>query len=62
MSIPKPPRARSPLTLPEGHAFGAFWPDVVTIPIQARHLQYHWNGERASRWFEYGADRWHDLT
>ena len=30
---------------PEGHCVAAFWPDVVGIPVQGRHLSYHWDGE-----------------
>lgn len=29
----------------EGECFAAFWPDVVTIPVQGDHYAYHWNGE-----------------
>ena len=30
---------------PGGACIGAFWPDVVTLPRQADHYRYHWNGE-----------------
>lgn len=29
-----------------GQCIGAFWPDVVTIPVQGGHFCYHWNGAR----------------
>jgi hypothetical protein len=29
-----------------GSCIGAFWPDVVGIPLQGRHHSYHWNGSR----------------
>jgi RES domain len=29
---------------PEGECVAAFYPDVVSIPKQGRHLAYHWNG------------------
>ncbi|MFN3132422.1 RES family NAD+ phosphorylase [Roseibium sp.] len=29
-----------------GECLGAFWPDVVSIPIQSSHFSYHWNGDR----------------
>ena len=38
----------------------AFWPDVPAIPIQERHLQYHWDGKRVDRYFDYGEDVWVD--
>jgi len=31
---------------PEGQCIGAFWPDVVSIPVQGRHYSYHWDGSR----------------
>ena len=29
-----------------GECLAAFWPDVVSIPTQGSHWQYHWNGEK----------------
>ncbi|MGN6766934.1 MAG: RES family NAD+ phosphorylase [Rhizobiaceae bacterium] len=29
-----------------GSCIGAFWPDVVGIPVQGRHYCYHWDGSR----------------
>ncbi|MBF0370578.1 MAG: RES family NAD+ phosphorylase [Magnetococcales bacterium] len=46
---------------PGGTCLAAFWPDVVTIPIQGPHFQYHWNGQRIDKYFRYGeeeGDRW----
>ncbi len=48
------PSVRDPL----GSCVGAFWPDVVGIPIQERHLQYHWDGNRVFRYFDYSSDIW----
>ena len=31
---------------PDGEAVGAFWPDVVGLPLQGRHLAYHFDGDR----------------
>jgi RES domain-containing protein len=41
-----------------GRCVGAFWPDVVGIPIQDRRLKYEWDGVRMSRYFDYAEDRW----
>jgi hypothetical protein len=30
---------------PEGQCAAAFWPDVVGMPLQGRHLAYHWDGQ-----------------
>jgi hypothetical protein len=44
----------------KGEAVAVFWPDRVRLPvIQARHLLYHWDGERVDRYFVYGEDRWY---
>ena len=45
-----------------GQTFAAFWPDVVTIPVQGRHLCYRWNGTRADAWLIYGEDAWRPLA
>jgi RES domain-containing protein len=29
-----------------GEYLAAFWPDVIKVPTQGRHLRYHWNGNR----------------
>ena len=31
---------------PDGEAVAAFWPDVVGLPMQGRHLAYHFDGAR----------------
>ncbi|MGH6913777.1 MAG: RES family NAD+ phosphorylase [Geminicoccales bacterium] len=41
-----------------GQCVGAFRPKAVGRPIQARHLQYVWDGERISRYFDYAEDCW----
>jgi RES domain len=43
---------------PGGRCLAAFWPDVVGIPVQDRHLQYEWDGSRVARYFDYALDRW----
>ena len=32
-----------------GECFAAFYPDVMSIPVQGRHICYHWDGERIDR-------------
>lgn len=34
---------------PSGLCIAAFWPDAVSIPTQARHLTYHWDGTRVDK-------------
>lgn len=41
-----------------GECVAAFWPDVVAVPVQERHLQYEWDGQRVSRYFDYSRDAW----
>ncbi|MGL5362405.1 MAG: RES family NAD+ phosphorylase [Bosea sp. (in: a-proteobacteria)] len=31
---------------PGGQCAGLFYPDLASQPLQGRHLDYHWNGER----------------
>lgn len=35
-----------------GECFAAFWPDVVSIPTQERHIIYHWNGKQITDYSE----------
>jgi hypothetical protein len=41
-----------------GQCLGAFRPKAVGLPVQGRHLQYHWDGARISRYFDYAEERW----
>lgn len=43
--------------MPGGRCIGAFWPDVITIPIQGRHYGYHWDGTRVDFVRQYDTDR-----
>lgn len=44
---------------PAGLAAALFWPDCVKLPVrQARHMLYHWDGARMSRYFVYGERAW----
>jgi RES domain-containing protein len=47
---------------PDGKCIAAFWPDVVGIPRQERHLQYEWNGEHVVRYFDYRHETWTTLV
>lgn len=29
-----------------GECFAAFFPDVMSVPVQGRHINYHWDGVR----------------
>lgn len=44
-----------------GECIAAFWPDVVSIPVQERHLQYQWDGKAVTRYFDYKAEGWFTL-
>jgi RES domain-containing protein len=41
-----------------GECVGAFWPDVVGIPTQERHLEYHWDGNRVDKYFDFSTNIW----
>jgi len=38
----------------DGECAGLFYPDRATLPVQARHLDYHWNGTRVDFYREAG--------
>jgi len=46
---------------PTGECIAAFKPKAVGIPIQAKHLEYHWNGSRIDRYFDYEMNLWVDM-
>jgi hypothetical protein len=46
---------------PKGECIGAFWPDVVEIPVQTKHIMLRWGGAKISDWFDYETDRWSNL-
>ena len=41
-----------------GECIAAFRPSVVGLPIQERHLKYHWNGARVDKYFDYTQNTW----
>lgn len=41
-----------------GQCIGAFRPRAVGIPVQSKHLRYHWDGTRVARYFDYALDTW----
>jgi hypothetical protein len=41
-----------------GTCLGALRPKAVGLPRQERHLEYHWDGRRIDRYFDYALDRW----
>jgi hypothetical protein len=45
-----------------GQCLGEFRPKEVGRPIQSRHLAYHWDGHRISRYFDYAEGRWVPLS
>jgi hypothetical protein len=34
-----------------GVNFAAFWPDVMSIPVQTNHIQFNWNGQYINKYF-----------
>lgn len=34
---------------PGGECVGIFWPDLLDIPVQADHFDYHWDGGRVDK-------------
>lgn len=46
---------------PAGQCVAAFRPKAVGIPVQTKHLKYHWDGSRVVRYFDYQRDVWFSL-
>lgn len=42
----------------DGFNIAIFWPDRVEIPIMERHIQFHYDGKRISRYFDFHEHRW----
>ena len=40
---------------PDGACVGLFYPDLASHPVQGRHLDYHWNGERVDFYRDAGS-------
>lgn len=45
------------LRRPGGECVGLFWPDLARDPLQGRHLDYHWDGERVDLYREAGTGK-----
>ena len=45
----------------DGQCLAAFRPDAVPIPKPTTHIQFNWNGQRISQWFNYDTSEWMDL-
>jgi hypothetical protein len=43
---------------PGGQCVAAFRPKAVGLPIQGPALQYHWDGTRVVRYFDYASEVW----
>lgn len=43
---------------PGGQCIAAFRPKAVGIPVQTKHLRYHWDGTRVVRYFDYEVGEW----
>ncbi len=41
-----------------GKCVAIFRPSAVGIPVQTKHLKYHWDGTAMRRYFDYEQDRW----
>jgi hypothetical protein len=44
-----------------GRCVAAFRPKAVGLPVQTKHLKYHYNGERVVRYFDYEDGAWGPL-
>ena len=37
----------------DGKCLAAFWPDVVSIPVQAKHITLRWDGKKIAEWSDH---------
>lgn len=44
-----------------GECIAAFWPNVVGLPIQTRHLRFSWDGKKISKYFDFETGTYKDL-
>lgn len=44
-----------------GYCVAALRAKAVGIPVQGKHLRYHWNGSRVVRYFDYEREAWFAL-
>jgi RES domain-containing protein len=45
-----------------GECVAIFHPSAVGIPVQTKHLKYHWDGKAVRRYFDYETDRWMEIA
>lgn len=45
----------------KGECIAAFWPNVVSIPVQERHIELRWNGTAITEWFDGSAGVWQSM-
>lgn len=46
---------------PGGQCVGALRPKAIGVPVQGKHLKYHWDGSRVARYFDYEDAVWVQL-
>jgi hypothetical protein len=44
-----------------GRCVAAFRPKAVGLPVQTKHLKYHYDGERVTQYFDYEEEVWRSL-
>jgi len=44
-----------------GECIGAFWPNVISTPIEGKRIALKWNGELITEWFDFETNEWQRL-
>ncbi|MGH7886152.1 MAG: RES family NAD+ phosphorylase [Thermodesulfobacteriota bacterium] len=44
-----------------GENIAAFWPDVVSLPIESKKIVINWNGKNIDKWFDFETDEWNSI-
>jgi hypothetical protein len=45
----------------EGECIGAFWPNVVSMPVEGKRIALEWDGRAMVAWFDFETNAWSDL-
>ena len=46
---------------PGGECLAAFWPNVMTSPIEGKHIRLKWDGSAIVAWFDFETKQWSAL-
>jgi hypothetical protein len=45
----------------KGECIGAFWPNVISMPVEGKRIALKWDGAAIVSWFDFETNAWSDL-